>query len=631
VLVRSVLLSVVLVLSAAGVARTQGALYPAQPPTKTVLYADGQTDRWLLGGTWLYRADLGDVGVADGWWRDDADTSEWAAVTVPNSYNAGNFSSQSQGGYVGWYRRDFTLPRDAFGPWVPPAARHWIIRFESVNYFATVWLNGREIGTHAGAYLPFELDLTGLHAGVNRLIVRVDDRTNPGDLPPGPGSNWWNFGGLQREVYLRAVGRADLQQLQVRPLLRCRSCAATIDEQAVVRNVTGTPQTVQLRGTYGGVPVDFGHATIGPHGTWTPRASAVIAHPRLWAPGSPYLYRSTVTLLDAGGRPLGGYSTNSGIRTIKVTPGGRMELNGRLLNLRGFDLHVQNITTGAALTQAQYAQLIAWVRESGAMIIRAHYPVGPQLEELADRYGILIWSEIPAWEIQNQYLSQPRWRAHTYEVLRENILDNQNHPSVLLWSIGNELPTRATAGDAAYIAGASALARRLDPTRPVGLAISNPPGTPCQSAYAPLDAIGDNEYFGYSDNAGGANDDRDALGPFLDTVRACYPTKALFISEFGFDADRDGPVEERGTYAFQANSVAFNLGVFASKHWLSGALYFTLQEYAAYPGYSGGDPWPNPPFNQKGLVDLYGNFKPAWSVVSSVYHATTQIAPAGAR
>ena len=159
------------------------------------------------------------------------------------------------------------------------------------------------------------------------------------------------------------------------------------------------------------------------------------------------------------------------------------------------------------------------------------------------------------------------------------------------------------------------------------MAVSNWPGLGCQSAYAPLDVIGDNEYFGWFDAGGGGDDDRDALGPFLDTVRACYPTKAIMVTEFGFDANRDGPVEERGTYLFQANSVAFHLGVFATKPWLSGAMYFALQDYVAFPTYSGGDPRPDPPFNQKGLVDFDGNFKPAWSVVSQIYHSTQQIAP----
>ncbi len=99
------------------------------------------------------------------------------------------------------------------------------------------------------------------------------------------------------------------------------------------------------------------------------------------------------------------------------------------------------------------------------------------------------------------------------------------------------------------------------------------------------------------------------------------------ITEFGFDADRNGPVEEHGTYAFQANSAAFHLNVFASKPWLSGAIYFDLQDYVAYPQYSGGNPRPQPPFNQKGLVDESGNLKPAFSVVSQIYHSTQQIGP----
>ncbi len=99
------------------------------------------------------------------------------------------------------------------------------------------------------------------------------------------------------------------------------------------------------------------------------------------------------------------------------------------------------------------------------------------------------------------------------------------------------------------------------------------------------------------------------------------------ITEFGFDGDREGPIEERGTYEFQADSVAFHLNVFATKPWLSGAMYFALQDYVAFPQYSGGDPRPDPPYNQKGLVDFYGNEKPAFPVVSQIYHATEQIAP----
>jgi beta-glucuronidase len=215
--------------------------------------------------------------------------------------------------------------------------------------------------------------------------------------------------------------------------------------------------------------------------------------------------------------------------------------------------------------------------------------------------------------------------ARAHALLADNILDNQNHPSVLLWSIGNELVTPVTGPEYAYIRGAAALAHRLDPTRPVGMAISDWPGVSCQPGYAPLDVIGFNDYFGWYDAGGGATDDRDSLGPFLDSFRACYPSKALMVTEFGFEANRHGPIEERGTYEFQADSLAYHLRVFNSKSWLSGAIYFPLQDFAARPGWSGGNPWGTPPFVQKGVVDLDGNLKPAWSVMSSMYHATRQI------
>jgi hypothetical protein len=96
------------------------------------------------------------------------------------------------------------------------------------------------------------------------------------------------------------------------------------------------------------------------------------------------------------------------------------------------------------------------------------------------------------------------------------------------------------------------------------------------------------------------------------------------VSEFGFDGNRHGPVEERGTYEFQSNTAAYHLATFASKPWLSGAIWWTLQDFAARPGWGGGNPRPDPPFVEKGLLDLAGNGKPAWSVVSQVYHRTRQ-------
>jgi len=626
----AVLLGVVVAVALAtpALAQTPGARPGATTPTLGATTRDGWTDRYLLDGGWLYRADDSVVGVRSGFWRDVASTAGWSAVTVPNAYNAGDDSAASFTGYVGWYRKDFYVPAGAAG-------EQWIVRFESVNYSAEVWLNGHLIGTHVGAFLPFELDLTGLKLrGVNRLIVRVDNRLTAGDLPPGPyGSEgsaavggWWNYGGILGDVYLRPVRQANLEQVIVRPELPCPACAATVDEQALVTNVTGAPIRVRLRGSFGTRAVDFGAATIAAGATWTARAQVRVPHPRLWAPGSPALYRASLALSGSSGQQLAGYVTYSGIRSIKVTAGGLLELNGRRLSLRGVGLQESNLQTGGALSPAQIEQLIAWVREVGADLIRVQYPADPLLEQLADRYGILIWSEIPVYQVKSSHLAKASTIQLAHTMLEDNILDNENHPSILLWSIGNELTTPADGPEARYIAGATKIAHQLDPTRPVGLAVEGWPGIACQRAYAPLDVIGLNEYFGWYDENDGATADRAGLGPYLDSFRACYPHQAIFVSEFGFEAGSDGPVEDQGTYAFQANSIAYHLSVFAQRPWLAGAVYWALQDFVCRPGWAGGNPFPDPPTFQKGLIDLQGDLKPAFAVVAQSYRATVQIA-----
>jgi Glycosyl hydrolases family 2, TIM barrel domain/Glycosyl hydrolases family 2, sugar binding domain/Glycosyl hydrolases family 2 len=624
----ALVLGLLLALAPAPSARAQGPAYSPSAPSAGALYRDGQSGRYLLGGAWLYRADPGDQGLVSGWFADLAATDGWTAISVPNAFNAGDFSNASMAGSVGWYRRDFTLPAGAFARTVPRSQRHWIVRFESVNYRATVWLNGVLIGRHTGAYLPFELDLRSLRSGVNRLIVRVDDRHSPGDLPPGPAGGWWNFGGLQREVYVRAVREADIARVQVRTLLPCSHCPATIEVQAVVRNLERRSVPVSLSGHYGSVPLSLGTAVLAPGATWSAGTAIVLHHPHLWSIDHPVLYRATLTLAAAHGVRLGGYVTYSGVRTITVGASGRLALNGRVVHLRGVNLHEQDLRLGAALDPAHLSRLMGWVRALGAHLIRAHYPLDPELEELADRDGVLVWSEIPVYGTSSAYLSRPGWLTEAHRVLAENIRANQNHPSVAVWSIGNELETPAPGAESHYIAGAVALAHHLDPTRPVAMAVSDWPGVPCQSAYAPLDVIGANEYFGWYDAGGGTTDDRDGLSAWLDSVAACYPAKAILVTEFGFEANRSGPVEERGTYAFQADSAAFHLGVFAAKRWLSGALYFALQDFAVTPNWAGGNPWPDPPFLHKGLLDLFGAPKPAFGIVAGIFHATRQIAPA---
>ena len=279
------------------------------------------------------------------------------------------------------------------------------------------------------------------------------------------------------------------------------------------------------------------------------------------------------------------------MRSIKISDG-RLVLNGRPLDIRGVGLQEDSRTRGFAIDNAARDQQLAWTRALGATLIRAHYPLHPYTLERADRLGMLVWSEVPVYQVDTEELAKAQVRDAAVEVMETSVLADRNHPSVLLWSVGNEMSSRPGPSQAAYIKRAAETAKRLDPTRPVGIAFAAAPGVGCQAEYAPLDVIGINDYFGWYPGPNGSIADRELLSEYLDTVRACYPDKALMISEFGAEANRDGPIEERGTHQFQQDFIRYHLGVYATKSWLSGSIYWALQEFRVRPQWDGGNPRP---------------------------------------
>jgi glycosyl hydrolase family 2 len=352
-----------------------------------------------------------------------------------------------------------------------------------------------------------------------------------------------------------------------------------------------------------------------------------IGHPKLWFPGQPNLYKATITASAQGG---GGsrYVDYSGVRSIKVDRHGQLLINGEVAHFRGVGMHEDVPATGWALTPADERQLIAEVQSAGATIIRAHYPLNPYLEELADRKGILLWSEIPVYGLTTDAINTASVRRAAVKLLQDNITANQNHPSIAVWSIANELSSHVRNGQAAYTRAAVQAAHLLDPTRPVGQVVAAYYGVPCQAGYRPLDVIGFNDYFGWYTGALGQIADQDLLSTYLDGIRACYPHQALVITEFGAEGDRNGPAEEKGTYAFQTNFAAFHLGVFATKPWLTGAIWWAVREFRVRPDWEGGNPRPNPPIHEKGLFTFAGLPKPVLSTIQRIYKSTTQYGPA---
>ena len=593
-------------------------------PAKQVLYNDGPTNRYLMNGEWLFRLDTANQGLRQGFHKQ-TDRAGWSPTKVPNAWNAQDQSPESMRGTVGWYRKDFRLPSSS-------SRYDWTLRFESVNYRSRVWVNGKRVGTNRGAYIPFEFRIPRSYlkrGGINRLVVRVENIRKTYDLPPSgftrtsvPTGGWWNYGGILREVYLKRVNKVDFNTVQVLPDLPCRTCPARVNFRVTVRNFSNSAQRVRLSGRFGGQTVNFPRVTVGPRKFATLRRSIRVGNPRLWSPKRPSLYNVNLGL-RAGDSVVNRYKLKSGIRSLKII-NGKLHLNGLPVNVRGVSLHEDDKQVGFAIDNAIREKYVADAKDVGATMLRSHYPLHPYFNELADRLGFLIWSEIPMYALKTDKLKSEIVRKTGANELRDNVLANGNHPSVAMWSVGNELSARPGPVQGDYLRRAANQARALDPTRPIAYAVAGYPGAGCQTEYAPLDIIGINEYFGWYPGPNGQIADRTVLSEYLASVRACYPDQGIFITEFGAEANRNGPVEEKGTFEFQSDFIKYHLGVYDSKPWLSGALYWTLKEFRVRPEWDGGNPRPQPPIHQKAVINFDGVRKPGFTDLQRGFQGVDQ-------
>jgi beta-glucuronidase len=386
-----------------------------------------------------------------------------------------------------------------------------------------------------------------------------------------------------------------------------------------VRNVSNRRRRVRVRANFGGLAVNMGTVAVRAGGRRTLSRRIVVGGPHLWTPATPFLYPVAFSATTGSG-VVARYRVHTGLRSVRVRGDGRLLLNGVPVNLRGVAVHDDLPGKGPALTEADRVQLIRQIKDSGSTLVRSHYPLSPAFEELADQAGLLIWSEVPVYRMNTGYLFASTRRAAVDEV-RRNVLDNENHPSVMVWSIGNELKDSVPRRVRSYINAAARVAKGLDPSRPVGMAIEGHPLAACRTGYGPLNILGINDYFGWYD---GQISNAAGLSPYLEQMRACHPTKALMITEFGAEANRNGSPTEKGTFQFQQGFLRYHLDVFGTKPWLSGAVYWTLREFLVRPGWDGGNPVPQPPMHQKAVLSYDGTAKPAYYDLQAAFRATRQ-------
>jgi len=366
--------------------------------------------------------------------------------------------------FISWYRKHFTLPLRWQG-------RRLFLDFDGVMMAAEVFVNGRRVATHRGGYVPFCADITehvrfGAREG-NVVSVRVDSRERP-DIPPYGGvADYLTFGGIYRDVRLRAVCPLFIEDICTRPRDVMEPTRA-LDVLLSVRNTTGRARSAEaaaelcrLDGTQL-ARSETATVDVPPGG-----AAQVAVHLRglkgirLWELDSPELYLARAWLSE-GGRSLDEARVRFGFRDARFTESGGFKLNGRTVKLRGLNRHQTFPYVGAAAParlQRRDADILKF--ELGLNIVRtSHYPQSPHFLDRCDEIGLLVFEEMPGW----QHIGDAAWKRIAFDNLRGMIVRDRNHPSVVLWGVRiNE-----SADDHAFYVETNRIAHELDPTRQTG-------------------------------------------------------------------------------------------------------------------------------------------------------------------
>jgi hypothetical protein len=605
----------------------------AQAPPSQSIVGDGPGGRTALT-RWTVRRDPSNRGVARGWQRGGF---AGASVSVPDVIDparyAGTRAQSNYEGSVAWYRTTFTSP----------APGTYALTFQSANFSAKVWVDGRALGSHRGSYLPFE-PRAQLAAGRHTVVVRVDWRDPGAQSRVGFHRTWFNWGGLNGEVSVRAIGASELSNPAIQTTLSSGSVVcvrapcpnipaaqtATVEVSVRVRNNGASGRAIVPAGSlaHGAqtIPLSFPEQHLAHGQTAMVSTSVDIPAPALWSPASPNLYQLTLAVGQESS-----YSARVGLRQL-TWHGGRMFLNGQRLQVHGASVQEDAQGHGDALTPGDQNAIVAELRAIGANAVRAQHPLDPALLERLDAAGILVWQGVgPVEGAGNWYSNTPGLLAAAESQARTAAIADQLHPSIFAWNLVDEVAENGRDGaEVSYVQSLRSWLHAHDPTRMVAVDVwgDHPPTRP-GALYRGVDAIAETDYSGWYDNPRHSPTAVSAeISRRLSAMRRAFAGRVLVISEFGAESNGLNPPGSPGSYSFQSSLLARHIRAYAADPQLSGMFVYLLRDYPLVPTFQGGSIHGVLPrlrliegLNQKGLFTYGGRPKPAAGVVARSYRA----------
>lgn len=583
-----------------------------------------------LSGEWYFCLDEDGVGEHQGWANPSLDDSSWATVSVPHTWNVMPEYSEYEG--LAWYRLTFTAPPESRDSYLR-------LRFEAVFYLARVWLNGQYLGQHEGGYTPFEFDVTSIaQPGTENIIaVQVDNLRATNRIPvvirPDWSFDWWNYGGLTRDVSLEMTSRAYIARQQIVSVPQLTGMdeadSATVTATITVNNTSASAFEGTIRAELIEDTMDQSALTspvsapvrVPANDTDEVQLIVTLASPKLWHFDHPNLYRWSASLLGSDGQVLHASEVTIGIRSIELKDG-YFYLNSEPVRLVGVTRHADYPGQGSAESVTAMAADYDDLKTLNEVLSRpVHYPQHKFILDYADQHGILLIPEVPAWQLTQEQMYSEQMRELEKLQLSEMIAEDFNHPSVWAWSIGNEIESNTGSG-MEFVKEMIAYVKSLDPTRPVGFASNRLGSQPQFDATALSDFVLMNQYFGTWVGP------KQGLGPALDLIHKTWPDKTIIISEYGFEphwnilwgpptsslnADDyyfipDGtPSDSEAADIVRRQLITEQLEIFHSKPFVAGAVFWTYQAYRTRSNFI------------MGMVDFNRNRRGSWEVLREEY------------
>lgn len=496
---------------------------------------------YCLDGIWDFRLDVADEGLAKEWFASPL--KEARPMPVPASYND-IVPCEEIRDYVGvvWYQRVASVPANL-------GDQRLVLRFGSATHDATVWVNGQQVMSHVGGYLPFEADITDLVKDDETFLVTVavDNRLTWQSIPPGymhkdtAGNDvqqyfhdFFNYAGIHRSV-----------KLYTRP-------AVYVQDVTVVTDIDDSDGIVKYEVAAEGAE-NISVSLLDADGTRVAEAEGATGEIRVenahfWAPGDGYLYTLKVTA-DADV-----YPQTVGIRTVEVKDS-QFLINGKPFYFRGYGRHEDNLIRGKQHDNVMMVHDFELMKWQGANSFRtSHYPYDEAVLDYADREGFVVIDEtaavglniglvggffgtpegMPTTTFSEETINEKTREVHASQI-RELIARDKNHPSVVIWSIANE-PESHTEESAKYFEPLAEVARAADPTRPIGYVnvMLSPPSV--EKCIGFFDVVMLNRYYGWYVDNGNLGDAEIHLRDELQEWLELAPGKPIIFTEYGPDA-----------------------------------------------------------------------------------------------